>query len=246
MKIGVVCEGPTDFFAVECFFKEALLDFGISLEIISLQPNMDNTRPDGGWAAVLTWLNQNDFKERSLRYLNGGLFSNNLSKKSVDAIIIQMDTDIIGEQSFENFIDKHYGIRTNGAQTPQERSLEIRKILQKASQITQLSDTNKKKHIICPAVESTEAWCIIVFNETDTDINACSLRDQDLINAFGKVFSKYKGIPEEKIKKFYSSINKNQRSRKDFCEKSKSGVKFLIEKCDDFKRSVEEIINLNN
>jgi len=242
MKIGIVCEGPTDFFAVQNFFEEVLSNYNIEAEIISLQPDMDNTRPSGGWAPVLTWLENNNAATRVKKYLGKGLFASGLSAKTVDAILIQIDSDILGEDSFENYIERKFGFKTELSQTKEERSDQIKRVLHSACQIDRLDEENKNKHILCPAVESTEAWCIVVFQETDIDV--FSLRGQDLVNAFGRVFQKSLGVKEENIQEEFININKNQKSRKKFCQKYRGGSNLLFDKCSNFRESVLSIVNL--
>ena len=48
MRVGVVCEGPTDFFAIESFFGHALKNDQIDAEFERIQPTLDNTNPEGG------------------------------------------------------------------------------------------------------------------------------------------------------------------------------------------------------
>jgi hypothetical protein len=90
MKVGVICEGPTDFIAIEEFFGAAMAENDVHCEFTSVQPNMDNTRPTGGWGNVLNWLLKNSPDARALRYFGSGLFS--ISSASYDALLIQMDS----------------------------------------------------------------------------------------------------------------------------------------------------------
>ena len=66
MRIGVVCEGPTDAHAIVCFLQASLTHRGITPDFIPIQPDTDNTRPlDGGWGAVFLWLKKNGASQRS-------------------------------------------------------------------------------------------------------------------------------------------------------------------------------------
>lgn len=61
MRVGAVCEGPTDYYAIESFFRQALWeDNGIKAEFVPIQPEMDSIIPEGGWGRVLGWLNNNN------------------------------------------------------------------------------------------------------------------------------------------------------------------------------------------
>ena len=53
MRVGVVCEGPTDFFAIESFFGHALENDQIDAEFVRVQTKSDNTNSEGGWGNVL-------------------------------------------------------------------------------------------------------------------------------------------------------------------------------------------------
>ena len=54
MRLGVICEGPSDYPAMVHFVGAALKNQGIDAVFQSLSPNMDKTRPEGGWGSVLT------------------------------------------------------------------------------------------------------------------------------------------------------------------------------------------------
>ena len=59
MRVGVVCEGATDFVAIDAFFGQSLADHGIEAEFVPIQPEKDKTSPEGGWGNVLHWLQKN-------------------------------------------------------------------------------------------------------------------------------------------------------------------------------------------
>ena len=57
MRIGVICEGPTDVHAIVNFLGASLTDRGVDPVFVTIQPESDRTKPmDGGWHAVLRWL----------------------------------------------------------------------------------------------------------------------------------------------------------------------------------------------
>ena len=47
MKVGIVCEGITDFYAINYYVRAALQKKGFSFEFIALQPPPDNTSAGG-------------------------------------------------------------------------------------------------------------------------------------------------------------------------------------------------------
>jgi hypothetical protein len=104
MEIGVVCEGPTDFPAIVHFFKHALEQKNITAQFRYLHPDMDKTRPDGGWGAVLLWLKNNPPTSRIQKYFGGGLFQGPLNVDPLDAIVIHLDADVLPDKSFINYV----------------------------------------------------------------------------------------------------------------------------------------------
>ena len=96
MRIGIICEGPTDEPAITNFLKASLTYRDITPEFVLIQPDNDRTKPsDGGWHAVLNWLLNNPPKSRIATYLSGGLFDDGLSAKRCDVLVFQMDSDIL-------------------------------------------------------------------------------------------------------------------------------------------------------
>ncbi|MCK4712560.1 MAG: hypothetical protein KAT26_06735, partial [Marinosulfonomonas sp.] len=73
MRIGVVCEGPTDFIAIKEFLGASLAKRHINSTFISIQPDPDNTLGDG-WTRVFYWLENNLPQSRIKSYFDGGLF----------------------------------------------------------------------------------------------------------------------------------------------------------------------------
>ena len=54
MRVGVVCEGPTDWHAIVCFLEASLTDRGIAPVFVEIQPEMDKTnRANGGWGRCI-------------------------------------------------------------------------------------------------------------------------------------------------------------------------------------------------
>ena len=108
MKIGVICEGPTDFVAIWAFLGHALKKFGMSPEFKDIQPNLYNSVLEGGWTLVLRWLGQNNLQDRRMRFFYGGLFAANSFPDVFDCLLVQIDTDILDKVVFQNHIRKYY------------------------------------------------------------------------------------------------------------------------------------------
>ncbi len=239
MKVGVICEGPTGFYAISEFFGELLKSFNIEASFVDIQPTMDNTRANAGWGHVFLWLKNNTPNTRIHKYLGSGLFSHGLSAKVVDVLLIQIDTDILENESFQKYIEKNYDcIVTKGIISPDERALEIEKILSQASGLDQLSEEDKNRHIICPAVESTEAWCICVFKKKKDSYR--NLSGQELINQFGQMYALYMENKKSSQTE-YSTINKDPDRRLNFCRSQKINSKSLLQNFPEIKNSIKSL-----
>lgn len=164
MRIGIICEGPTDEPAITNFLKASLTYRDITPEFVLIQPDNDRTKPsDGGWHAVLNWLLNNPPKSRIATYLSGGLFDDGLSAKRCDVLVFQMDSDILSKCDFQNWTRNTLGYGVTDSSDPIQRGKEVRSIIGIAGKFETLSDDESKRHIPAPAVESTEAWCVAVY-----------------------------------------------------------------------------------
>lgn len=210
MRVGVVCEGPTDFVAIESFFEHALSCDGIDAQFVPIQPEADSTNPKGGWNKVLLWLNRYDPAYRIENYFGGGLFEPPHDKPIYDALLIQLDSDILGEPSFTGYVQKKYKLALENPVDVQERADEIRVVLRRAAQLDEMTQY-VAQHVIAPAVESTEAWCVAAFSMPTPNcelLNGCNLK-----NAFMCAFELSEGrVPSPP----YSRVDKNQKRRKKF------------------------------
>jgi len=52
---------------------------------------------------------------------------------------------------------------------PVERGREIRSIIEMAGRFNELVKVDRERHIVSPAVESTETWCIAAFRRIEVD-----------------------------------------------------------------------------
>ena len=211
MRIGVICEGPTDYVAIESFFGAALADRNFNVTFVSLQPDMDATQSHGGWTLVETWLNNNPPLARVRRYFGGGLFANDLDTKQCDVFLIQIDSDILDDESFVASVQNKYEINANGIVGSNDRQEKIIDILRSWCNLTECNDDDKNRHIICPAVENTEAWCIAAFSRYP---GIEELSKAELIVPFMTAMHRSEGreIPDEILR-----IDKSLERRKSFC-----------------------------
>lgn len=240
LKIGVVCEGLTDFHAIECFLGHAASERGLHVEFLPIQPVADQTSSNGGWGNVLLWLGNNPPSFRIQRYFGGGLFGGDLSSPTLDGILIQLDSDVLGEASFSHFVTDHYGIAASNPSSPQNRAEAISAILESASRISEMTDGDVQKHVIAPAVESTETWCIAAFSGKPGDFEA--LAGQELIDAFMSALEVSEGksptLP-------YAAINKTVSRRKTMCNRLAPSSGRIAANCTSFRNALEAICGLS-
>ena len=240
MRVGVVCEGPTDVHAVVCFLEASLANIGISSDFVMLQPEMDRTSPvDGGWNVVLKWLERNPPNSRVKAYFSGGLFDNGLSANQCDVIVFQMDTDILSHSPFQNWIKNNLGHVVVEPRDPIDRGNEIRSIIGIVGGFSELSPVDRHRHIAAPSVESTEAWCIAAFRDQSYDPER--LREMDLCREFMAALHQ----SEARAIQHFSQINKSPNRRLRFCRKQAVGFARLERQCHHY-REVTHLSSLHS
>ncbi len=235
MKIGVICEGPTDFHAIKLFMEPALAAAEIEATIFDIHPEMDRTGPEGGWAKVEAWLKRNPPPARVSRYFDGGMFGT-LSAKACDVLIIQMDADILDEPGFRTFMNRTYEFAVPDADDPEQRGAAIYEILTLWSAVNALTETDRRRHIFAPAVESTEAWCVAAYDRRHTEPER--LRDRKLVQAFMTVLEESENHPP---KGNYSIADKDVTRRERFCRRHAVGHTRVAELCPHFNPAVAAI-----
>ena len=222
MRIGVICEGPTDVHAIVNFLGASLTDRGVDPVFVTIQPESDRTKPtDGGWHAVLRWLIGNPPESRVPSYLRDGLFDDGLSAKRCDVLVVQMDADILSDRRFRNWTMSNLGYAVTDPHEPVQRGSVIRSIIEIAGDFQVLSPSESKRHVPAPAVESTETWCVAAFRTLAGDPER--LRGQRLCQEFMTALHQSEGRPVQ----HFAQINKSQSRRRRFCKKHSSGFRRL-------------------
>jgi hypothetical protein len=232
MKVGVVCEGMTDFHAINYYVSAALQKKGLSVEFVALQPTPDNTS-SGGWGNVFSWLENNPPSAREPLF-GRGLFANSKKLSDLDSILIHLDTDILPDQSFLNFLrirNFNIGISMN----LNERGSELSRLISHFANLDQCAEDIAAKHIAAPIAESSEAWCIAV--DPEFKGLAEELSGQALIDAFGVSLARFYKNP---LKANYMAINKKTKSRERYCQETVGEVARL-ESCTLFVSLVEKL-----
>lgn len=235
MRVGVVCEGWTDFHAIKAFFGGALAAQGIQAAFEALAPSQDSTWPDAGWGNVLRWLLENPSQRRVAEYFNVGLFDNS---PRFDGLLIQMDADILGEIGFCAYVQGAFGHTAANPQNPAERAAAIATVLRLVAGNGNMTNADARRHVIAPAVESTETWCVAAFKAQPVAFER--LRDQALTDAFMIALETSESRTPTPP---YAHIDKQVERRKRFCERySEQGSR--VARCPAFAAALSELSRL--
>lgn len=236
MRIGVICEGPSDYPAIVHFTRSALAASGINAEYVPLAPEMDKTRPEGGWGLVLNWLNNHPPRSRVEQYFGGGLFGGSLARDPLDALIIQLDTDVLENKSFRQYVNVNYSVSLETHTTAQDRANQIGIIINKASALSELTQADANRHVPFAAVESTETWCVAAFS--GQRLNTENIKGSDLTNAFMRALE----ASESKTPQVtYSNVDKSHQRREAFCRKHAANSNRIVADCPQFARGIEHL-----
>ncbi|MGB7758011.1 MAG: hypothetical protein WBL23_18320 [Salinisphaera sp.] len=233
MRIGVVCEGVTDFIVIREFLGAALTKRNIAASIFSIQPPPDRTK-GGGCTEVLNWLIRMPPKRRRDTFLRGGLFQSNDPKGDLDFLIIQMDSDVLSDDHFIRFVGKH-GVVVSQCTSVADKSAETTRIIEAFSDLNILTQVDIDKHVFAAAVDAIESWCVAAYENRTHDPEA--LTGQDLYDAFGSVLARSLGREPADS---YDSMNKKPKTRQRFCELRKNS-NHLERQCTQFVKLLQDI-----
>lgn len=230
MKIGVVCEGPTDLPAVVAFFGDSLKNAGYFPTFEKLFPDPDRTRANGGWGNLFSWLKNHPPATRISRYFGGGLFANFETYQRVDAILFQVDADIIDDDGFRTFANREFGVEIQLAVNPDERARAIREVIELAADAETLTLADKARHVFAVAVESTETWCLAAFNPKPSELEV--LRGSELRDEFMKALERSEG---REPRESYAECDKNANRRLKYCERFERFSSRVAASCPHFE-----------
>ena len=239
MKLGVVCEGPTDFEFIKHFLPEALRNRGVDdVEVIPLQPPVDNTR-GGGSTEVIHWLMNNTPEFRNSAFLSSGLFSIPDKKSQCDGIVVQLDSDVLKDESFISFIvDKGGAVNVDDLQTVENKAEEVENLLKYFALDADMTEKERKQHVYVAAVDATEAWCIAAYKKIP--YNPEELEGEGLATEFGKVLNHSEG---NDVMDRYSAVDKSVDRRSDFCNRHCRSV-FVEKQSAQFRKMIENVYGL--
>ena len=172
---------------------------------------------------------------RVKNYLSGGLFDNKMSAKRCDAIVVQLDADILSDEPFRNRMRRCIRREVNDPAEPIERGKEICKILEIVGRVSELTQVDRDRHIVTAAVESTEAWCIGVFRRWAD--NPELLRGGALRDRFMDVLHESEGRPVQTV----ARIDKSPDRRERYCKRYAENYRNLEQQCYHFRELVEKL-----
>lgn len=236
MRIGVICEGPSDFPAIANFVGHIVGAANPGLHFLALYPEMDKTRPEGGWANVLLWLKNNPYQTRVQRYFAGGFFGGSLSVEPLDAIILHLDADIVDDDGFRKFVKARYALDVTTDGEPTDRAMQVCQVLMMASEFSEMTDADQRRHLLAPAVEATETWCLAAFHAQSENFEL--LRGTDLINAFMSALERSEGRDPQQN---YAKVDKSLSRRSRFCERHAAGASRIVASCEHFAALIQKL-----
>lgn len=236
MRIGIICEGPTDEPAITNFLKASLTYRDITPEFVLIQPDNDRTKPsDGGWHAVLNWLLNNPPKSRIATYLSGGLFDDGLSAKRCDVLVFQMDSDILPSvtsrtgpgillvtASRTRLIQFNAAKRSGRLSGSQENSRHFRTM--NRSGTFRHRPSNPRKRGASP--------CMGVFSGDPERLKGLALCREFMTALHGS---------ENRDLQPFTKINKSPDRRRIFCERHADGFRRLESQCRHYRELVKSL-----
>jgi hypothetical protein len=237
MRIGVVCEGLTDFLDINALLPPSLLIRDIQVTLIDIQPELDASKPEGGWGNVLYWLKQNPPSVRIPSYFGGGLFDNNLSSKACDLLLVHLDADVLADIGFVNFLEKSYALKVQDGDH-EHRKRTISAVIDISASLSDCSAADKKKHIKAIAVQSTETWAAASFWYIEG--NPETLTGGALATAFMSALETSEGKRPEPG---YANIDKTVARRKKFSSHLGKDTLRLESQCPSFLDVVTQILD---
>lgn len=184
---------------------------------------------------VLKWFERNPPDTRIKTYFDGGLFDDGLSAMQCDVMLFQMDVDILSDEAFRNRVRRQFGQDVGDPDDPIERGQVVRGIIETAGDFGRLSEHDLNRHVVAPSVESTETWCVAVFQNLENDPEL--LRGQHLCDAFMTVLHH----SENRRIQPFANIDKSPERRRRFCDRHSGGFERLEGQCYHYRDLVESL-----
>lgn len=238
VRIGIVAEGPSDLVVIRTLLGKYFQIKGIpnvELSFVNLQPHIDNTSKsgysEGGWLMVYKWCLANPPQLRNSIFFEKPIFAGDMDAFHVAGIVVHIDADICSELS-DLFPGKE--LPANPC-APEIRGEYVKSAL--ASWLWSDGGEIDGRHILCPAVESTEAWLVAGLSD---EANPEAIEDvQRLLAQLD--YSVVKGkVPPEKIKK----PNKKIENYRNIAAVASIEVERIAERCKHFRDVATQLVEL--
>lgn len=238
VEIGVVAEGPSDLVVIQRLFGEYFRKHGLpnaELHFKNLQPYIDNTSKsgysEGGWLMVYKWCISHPPDLRSSTFFQKGIFADDMDEFQVSGIVVHMDADIC-EELEQIYPEGNTPTTTCPADL---RGGYVAEAL--TSWLWPNGEAKDDRHILCPAVESTEAWLVSGLSD---EANPEELKDvQKILAELDYLVVKGKNPPAN-IKK----PNKRVSNYEKITDIASIEIDRVVERCKHFQRVAIEIREL--
>lgn len=240
IKVGLVAEGPSDLAALRVLLSEDFKDKKIENVVLSfedLQPYIDNTSKsgytEGGWLMVYKWCLEHSPEVRQNTFFGGGLFADGMDAFDVDGILVHMDSDICGEIRDKTNVSNP----PSESSSPATRGQFIRDVI--ANWLWPDDVVDDIRYLICPAVESIEAWLVAGLGD---DENPEAMKDiQQRLAQLDYIVVRGKQPPPT-----IKAPNKKPDNYKNISIAASLKVGRISQKCTHFKKITDQLAALVN
>ncbi len=212
---------------------------GIPVDFVPLQPEPDATS-QGGWGQVLLWLKDHPPENRIQLFFTEGLFGGGLARVPFDGILIQLDSDILGDDGFGAYVKGKFDYTVADPPAAEQRAKEVRHILSHAARFEEMTQADVARHVLAPAVESTETWCVAAFSPNGSDFE--SLSGQVLVDEFMDALLRSESKPLSL--RPYAKANKTPSRRLSFCEAFAPQSGRVLAGCPRFREAHDQLHSL--
>lgn len=208
MKIGLICEGVTDYIVLENLLCTYLnID---DEDIKQLQPLLDATDKQqanfGGWEQVLLYLQSTDFVDAADNH---------------DFLVVQIDTDVCEHKNF----DISPISLANSHQAQFYELIKQRLIAQINQQYSDNFEKYQQKIIFCICIHSLECWLLTLYQKTQPKhekITGCEDALNNTLNqqniAYKKDYRHYNNLSQKIKNKDMAFMAKHSFSFRQFLQ----------------------------
>lgn len=207
LRIGLICEGVTDYVIFEKLVGDIARKAGTPVSFKRFHPAQDATSgrvESGGWLTVFQWCIRNTPERRRSIFNVGSLFQ--AAVAPCDMLLIHLDTDICERLAGSELeVLQHVPPNDYDLTSAIGRGNFIRAVIAHWLQLHTVDEAFRAKHIPAPAVECSEAWLIasrvdVVSPENDRTImerfikivcDTLRQREPETTSSFKKTSNRY-------------------------------------------------------